>query len=49
MEKDGDRIVESTIEARGARLGRPVLWVLVASCTLAVAFLAFTYFGTPKL
>jgi hypothetical protein len=48
MEKDGNQIVESTVEARGARLGRPVLWVLVASCVLAVAFLVFTYFGTPK-
>jgi hypothetical protein len=48
MEKDGDQIVESTVEARGARLGQPVFWVLVVSCVLAVAFLAFTYFGTPK-
>ncbi len=48
MEKDGNQIVESTVEARGARLGRPVLWVLVVSCALAVAFLAFSYLGAPK-
>jgi hypothetical protein len=48
MEKDGDQIVETAVEARGARPGRPVLWVLVVSCALAVAFLIFSYLGTPK-
>jgi hypothetical protein len=48
MEKDNDQIVESAVEARGGRLGRPVLWVLIVSCALAVAFMIFTYVGTPK-
>jgi hypothetical protein len=35
-EKDG-RIVETAVEARGARLGRPVLVVLLVSTLMAVA------------
>jgi hypothetical protein len=46
MEKQGSRIVETAVEARGGFLGRPVLLVLVVSITLAVVFLAATYAGT---
>jgi hypothetical protein len=40
-----DKIVESAVEARGARLGRPVLFVLVASTMLAVALFVIIYLG----
>ena len=30
MHKDGKQIVETAVEARGGRLGRPVLLVLLA-------------------
>lgn len=46
MRKDGKQIVETAVEARGGRLGRPVLLVLLVSCVLAVAALIFTYSGT---
>ena len=48
MKRDGDQIVETAVEARGARLGRPVLIVLSVSIALAIAFMVFSYMGTPK-
>jgi hypothetical protein len=45
MHKDGRQIVETAVEARGGRLGRPVLLVLLVSCVLAGAALVFTYSG----
>jgi hypothetical protein len=48
MKIDGDQIVESAVEARGGRLGRPVLIVLTVSIALAVAFMVFSYVGTPR-
>ena len=42
----GHGTIETAVEARGGFLGRPVLLVLVVSCILAVAALAFTYSGT---
>jgi hypothetical protein len=45
MHKDGRRIVETAVEARGGLLGRPVLLVLLVSCLLAVAALIVTYSG----
>ena len=36
MHKDENQIVETAAEARGGRLGRPVLLVLLVSCGLAV-------------
>jgi hypothetical protein len=45
MEKQGSRIVETTVEARGGFLGRPVLLVLVVSIALAAVLLAATYAG----
>lgn len=48
MEKDKEQIVETAVEARGGFLGRPVLLVLVVSVALAVAFMIFSYMGTPR-
>ncbi len=48
MKKDGEQIVETAVEARAGFLGRPVLLVLVVSVALAVAFMVFSYMGTPK-
>jgi hypothetical protein len=45
MHKDGKQTVAS-VEARGGRLGRPVLMVLLVSCVLAVAALIVAYSGT---
>jgi hypothetical protein len=45
MERRGEKIVESSIEARQGFLGRPVFVVLVVSCILAVAALALSYAG----
>ncbi len=45
MQKQGDQIIETSVEARQGFLGRPVLVVLIVSCALAVAFLALTYVG----
>jgi len=45
MRKDGERIVESPVEARAGFLDRPVLVVLVVSAVLAAAFLGVTYLG----
>jgi hypothetical protein len=39
------RIVETTVEARGGYLGRPVFLVLIASCALAVGFMIFSHIG----
>jgi hypothetical protein len=44
-EKDG-RIVETAVEARGARLGRPVLVVLLVSTLTLIAIFALIYYGT---
>ncbi len=48
MKRNDEQIVETAVEARGGLLGRPVLLVLIASCALAVAFMVFSYLGTPK-
>jgi hypothetical protein len=45
MQKEGDQIIETPVEARQGFLDRPVLVVLVVSCVLAVAFLALSYAG----
>ena len=45
MHKEGNRTVESAVEARGGLLGRPVLLVLVVSILLALAAMAFSYAG----
>jgi hypothetical protein len=48
MEKQGNQIVETAMEARGGLLGRPILSVLVVSCALAVAVMVLTYVGVVK-
>jgi hypothetical protein len=45
MERRAEKIIESSVEARGGVLGRPVLVVLIGSCVLAVAALALSYAG----
>jgi len=45
MHKEGNRTVESAVEARGGLLGRPVLLVLVLSILLALAAMALSYAG----
>jgi hypothetical protein len=44
-EKDG-RIVETAVEARGARLGRPVLVVLLVSTLTLIGIFALLYYGS---
>ena len=46
MHKDEYQIVETAVEARGGRLGRPVLLVLLVSCVFAVVALIVTYSGS---
>lgn len=48
MQKSGDQVVETAVEARGGFLGRPVLAVLVVSVVLAVLALIATYAGVLK-
>jgi hypothetical protein len=45
MHKEGNRTVESAVEARGGFLGRPVLLVLVVSVLLGLAAMALSYAG----
>jgi hypothetical protein len=49
MEQRNGRIVESPVEARQGFLGRPVLIVLVVSCTLPSShFRSLAFLGTPN-
>jgi hypothetical protein len=51
MERRNGRIVESPVEARQGLLGRPVLVVLVVSCTLAIVrsrFRSLVFSGPPN-
>lgn len=45
MEKQGERIVETPVEARAGFLDRPVALVLTVSSLLAVGVLGLTYMG----
>ena len=45
MHKEGDRIVETPVEARAGFLDRPVFLVLAVSVALAVTAMALTYAG----
>ena len=49
MQKQDGRIVETAVEARGARPGRPVLYVLVAALVLVIAAYVGVYLGFFKL
>lgn len=40
---EGQTIVETATEARGARLGRPVLYVLIASTLAVIALFTIVY------
>jgi hypothetical protein len=44
-EKD-DRTVVTAIDARGARLGRPVLVVLIVSTLAVIGIFSLLYYGT---
>jgi hypothetical protein len=44
-EKDG-RIVETAVKARGARLGRPVLVVLIVSTLAVIGIFSLLYYGS---
>ena len=45
MHKEGDRIVETPVEARAGFLDRPVFVVLGVSIALAVTAMALAYAG----
>ena len=45
MERHGEKIIKSSVEARQGFLDKPVLMVLVISCVLAVAALALSLAG----
>jgi hypothetical protein len=45
MERRGEKVIESSVEARQGFLGRPVLVVLVVSCALVVVALAVSFAG----
>ena len=45
MQREGNHVVETAVEARAGFLDRPVLVVLVVSCVLAAGFLALTFAG----
>jgi hypothetical protein len=46
MHENDGRIVETAIEARGARLGRPVLVVLLVSTLVLNGVFALIYYGS---
>ena len=46
MHKEGNRIVESPVEARAGFLDRPVLVVLVVSTCLVVTMFYLVYLGS---
>jgi hypothetical protein len=45
VERRGEKVIESPVEARQGFMGRPVLVVLVVSCVLAVVALALSFAG----
>lgn len=46
MHREGNRIVETPVEARAGFLDRPVLVVLVASTSLVVGIFCLLYLGS---
>lgn len=48
MQKEGDHIVETAVEARAGFLDRPVFVVLVVGCLLAVGVLGLVFAGFFK-
>jgi hypothetical protein len=45
MHKEGNKIVETAVEARGGFAGRPVFVVLAFSLVLAIAAMALSFAG----
>ena len=48
MQKEGDHVVETAVEARAGFLDRPVLVVLAVGCVLAVGVLSLVFAGFFK-
>jgi hypothetical protein len=46
MHEKDDRTVMTAIDARGARLGRPVLIVLIVSTLTVIGIFSLLYYGT---
>ena len=46
MDKKDGHIVETAVEARGGRLGRPVLVVLIISLVALIGIFAVIYYGS---
>jgi hypothetical protein len=46
MHEKDDRTVVTAIDARGARLGRPVLVVLIVSTLAVIGIFSLLYYGT---
>jgi hypothetical protein len=46
MDKKDGHIVETAVEARGGRLGRPVLVVLIISLVTLIGIFAVIYYGS---
>ena len=46
MKEKGSRIVKTAVEARGARLGRPVLIVLIVSTLAVIGIFSLIYYGS---
>jgi hypothetical protein len=46
MYENEDRTVKTAVEARGARLGRPVLVVLIVSTLAIIGIFSLMYYGS---
>jgi hypothetical protein len=46
MKEKDSRIVKTAVEARGARLGRPVLVVLIVSTLAVIGIFSLMYYGS---
>jgi hypothetical protein len=46
MYEKEDRTVKTAVEARGARLGRPVLVVLIVSTLAVIGIFSLLYYGS---
>jgi hypothetical protein len=46
MYENEDRTVRTAVEARGARLGRPVLVVLIVSTLAVIGIFSLMYYGS---
>jgi len=46
MYENENRTVKTAVEARGARLGRPVLVILIVSIATVIAIFALLFYGS---